>query len=288
MCQNREIASSKRRLPSDEEDGGGEGRETTPAPVSDFTDGGTCPGCLLVGSNDAADEDTARTIKKLKGCQEETTPQRESGRGELPKWRRRSRWDAEDDRSAPVSWYDRGVGVGDRGDGDGDGGFGTLLAATLHVSAQESFGKSTPRALPPSAINTQDPKDDWRDVNFSTPPAAATLAAAPAVKVKKRTTTTTTADTAAAATATALQVPPATTSGSAPTPRKRVYVGNLCYRLTELDVRALFINFGTISRVSMPLDAALGRHRGFAFIEFTTVDAAEVALRIDGLLVADR
>lgn len=286
MCQNREISSSKRRMSSDEEDDGGDGHETTPTPVSDFPDGGSCPRLLLVENNDDEDDDTAKTIKKQEGCREETTPQPESGRGEPAKRRRRSRWDTEDDCSAPVSWYDRGVGVG----GDGGGGFGTPTAATLHVSAKEGFGKITPQAIP-SAINTKDPKDDWRDINFLTPPAAATLADDPAATVKKTTRTTTTPDAAAAATATALapiQVPLATNSDSPPSPSKRVYVGNLCYRLTELDVRALFILFGTICRVSMPLDATLGRHRGFAFVEFDDVDAAEAALRMDGLLVADR
>jgi len=69
---------------------------------------------------------------------------------------------------------------------------------------------------------------------------------------------------------------------------KRVYVGNLCYRLSERDVRSLFALFGPIAQVAMPVDGKLGRHRGFAFLEFTTAAAAENALQMDGLFVADR
>jgi hypothetical protein len=78
--------------------------------------------------------------------------------------------------------------------------------------------------------------------------------------------------------------PPSAGGGSS-----RVYVGNLKYRLMELDVRSLFVLFGAVRRVSMPLGGAqFGRHRGFAFVEFAEAAAAEAALRMDGLLVADR
>jgi len=50
-------------------------------------------------------------------------------------------------------------------------------------------------------------------------------------------------------------------SGASP---KRVYVGNLSYRLTELDVRSLFQLVGDIQQVAMPVDPLLGRHRGRA------------------------
>ncbi len=55
-----------------------------------------------------------------------------------------------------------------------------------------------------------------------------------------------------------------------------IYVGNLSYQATEDDLRAVFSDYGTVKRISLPTDRETGRMRGFAFVEMTE-DAAEDA-----------
>jgi len=51
---------------------------------------------------------------------------------------------------------------------------------------------------------------------------------------------------------------------------------------SRLDLDRLFAPFGEIIRITMPSDGA-DRFRGFAFVEFTTAEAAEAAMReLDG------
>ncbi|AKG24304.1 RNA recognition motif domain-containing protein [Calothrix sp. 336/3] len=46
-----------------------------------------------------------------------------------------------------------------------------------------------------------------------------------------------------------------------------IYVGNLSYRATEADVRAVFADYGEVKRVVLPTDRETGRLRGFAFVD---------------------
>ena len=55
-----------------------------------------------------------------------------------------------------------------------------------------------------------------------------------------------------------------------------IYVGNLSYRATEEDLKAVFSEYGTVSRVVLPTDRETGRMRGFAFVDMTE-DAQEDA-----------
>ncbi|MGF1934708.1 MAG: RNA recognition motif domain-containing protein [Nostoc sp. ChiQUE02] len=55
-----------------------------------------------------------------------------------------------------------------------------------------------------------------------------------------------------------------------------IYVGNLSYRATEADLRAVFADYGEVKRVVLPTDRETGRLRGFAFIDMTE-DAQEDA-----------
>lgn len=55
-----------------------------------------------------------------------------------------------------------------------------------------------------------------------------------------------------------------------------IYVGNLSYRATEEDLRAVFAEYGTVKRIVLPTDRETGRLRGFAFVEMTE-DAQEDA-----------
>ena len=81
---------------------------------------------------------------------------------------------------------------------------------------------------------------------------------------------------------------PTSSTASGTQASARVYVGNLPYKLTELELRALFGVCGAIVGVTLPLNAALGRHQGFAFVEFAETAAADAALMLDGLVVMDR
>ncbi len=55
-----------------------------------------------------------------------------------------------------------------------------------------------------------------------------------------------------------------------------IYVGNLSFQATEEDVREVFGDYGTVSRVSLPMDRESGRKRGFAFVDLGS-DAEEDA-----------
>ena len=55
-----------------------------------------------------------------------------------------------------------------------------------------------------------------------------------------------------------------------------IYVGNLSYRATEADLKAVFADYGEVKRVVLPTDRETGRMRGFAFVEMEE-DAQEDA-----------
>lgn len=49
-----------------------------------------------------------------------------------------------------------------------------------------------------------------------------------------------------------------------------VYVGNLSYQATEEDLRELFSEYGTVTRITIPTERENpDRKRGFAFVELT-------------------
>ena len=56
-----------------------------------------------------------------------------------------------------------------------------------------------------------------------------------------------------------------------------VYVGNLSYDVTREDLEEVFKEYGTVNRISLPLDRESGRPRGFAFIDMSA-DAEEDAV----------
>jgi cold-inducible RNA-binding protein len=62
---------------------------------------------------------------------------------------------------------------------------------------------------------------------------------------------------------------------------KRLYVGNLSYSTTELDMRDLFAKFGTVAEAKLVMDRDTGRPRGFGFVEMST--DAEATAAIAGL-----
>ncbi len=64
---------------------------------------------------------------------------------------------------------------------------------------------------------------------------------------------------------------------------RRIFVGNLNYRTTEVELREFLASAGDVVRISIPLDRDTGRPRGFAFVDFATPEQAIGAIqRFDG------
>lgn len=60
---------------------------------------------------------------------------------------------------------------------------------------------------------------------------------------------------------------------------RKLYVGNLPYELGETDLQELFAHVGTVESVSVMRDQATGRARGFAFVEMSSDEEAQTAIR---------
>jgi len=58
----------------------------------------------------------------------------------------------------------------------------------------------------------------------------------------------------------------------------KLYVGNLSYKTTENDIQDLFAQHGSVTEVSLMLDRATGRSRGFAFVTMATEEACQAAI----------
>ncbi len=62
-----------------------------------------------------------------------------------------------------------------------------------------------------------------------------------------------------------------------------IYVGNLSFQATEEDVKEVFGDYGTVSRVSLPMDRETGRKRGFAFVDLSSEAEEDAAIaELDG------
>jgi cold-inducible RNA-binding protein len=59
---------------------------------------------------------------------------------------------------------------------------------------------------------------------------------------------------------------------------RRLYVGNLSYDTTELGLRELFGQAGTVSEVKIVMDRETGRPRGFGFVEMSSDQEARTAI----------
>ena len=57
-----------------------------------------------------------------------------------------------------------------------------------------------------------------------------------------------------------------------------IFVGNLAYTTTELELRQLFEPYGVVERVHIPQDRETGRPRGFGFVEMPDTTAAKAAI----------
>ena len=69
----------------------------------------------------------------------------------------------------------------------------------------------------------------------------------------------------------------------------KLYVGNLSYDTTEEGLRSLFSGSGTVTSVALIKDRETGRSKGFAFVEMSTQDEAEQAIKaLDGTYLDNR
>lgn len=72
-------------------------------------------------------------------------------------------------------------------------------------------------------------------------------------------------------------------------PSLRIYVGSINFELGEDAVRQAFSPFGTIKAVNMSWDSATMKHKGYAFVEFETAEAAQLALeQMNGVIIGGR
>ena len=60
---------------------------------------------------------------------------------------------------------------------------------------------------------------------------------------------------------------------------RKLFVGNLPFDTTEQDLQTLFGAAGTVESVNVMRDMATGRARGFGFVEMSTDEEAQNAIR---------
>lgn len=60
----------------------------------------------------------------------------------------------------------------------------------------------------------------------------------------------------------------------------RLFVGNLPYDATEDEIRMHFSTAGNVTNVFVPIDRETGKKRGFAFVEYNDLAAAQEAIRL--------
>jgi RNA recognition motif-containing protein len=62
-----------------------------------------------------------------------------------------------------------------------------------------------------------------------------------------------------------------------------IYVGNLSYEVTQEDLNEVFKEYGTVTRVNLPIDRETGKKRGFGFVEMKTEEEEDKAIEaLDG------
>ena len=69
---------------------------------------------------------------------------------------------------------------------------------------------------------------------------------------------------------------------------KKLYVGNLPYRISDNDLQSHFEEFGQIVDVKVLRDPVTGRSRGFGFVSYSDLDSAQRALAMDGFICQGR
>ncbi|KAI7729356.1 hypothetical protein M8C21_017437, partial [Ambrosia artemisiifolia] len=65
---------------------------------------------------------------------------------------------------------------------------------------------------------------------------------------------------------------------------RKLYVGNLHFNMTELQLKQIFEAFGPVELVQMPTDLETGQCKGFGFIQFAQLEHAKAATSLNGKL----
>jgi RNA recognition motif-containing protein len=60
----------------------------------------------------------------------------------------------------------------------------------------------------------------------------------------------------------------------------KLYVGNLSFDATEIDLQDLFAQAGTVQEAALMQDKFTGKSRGFAFVTMSTPDEAQKAISL--------
>ncbi|KAJ0039480.1 hypothetical protein Pint_27049 [Pistacia integerrima] len=68
-----------------------------------------------------------------------------------------------------------------------------------------------------------------------------------------------------------------TTTGPYGAIDRKLYVGNLHFNMTEMQLRQLFEPFGPVELVQLPLDIETGQCKGFGFVQFAQLEHAKAA-----------
>ena len=62
-----------------------------------------------------------------------------------------------------------------------------------------------------------------------------------------------------------------------------IYVGNIAYSVSQEDIQEVFADYGTVKRVTLPMDRETNRPRGFAFVEMSADSEEDAAIEaLDG------
>jgi cold-inducible RNA-binding protein len=69
---------------------------------------------------------------------------------------------------------------------------------------------------------------------------------------------------------------------------KKLYVGNLAFKTTEDEIKALFSEIGPVESVNFIRDFDTGRARGFAFVEVESDDCSKMIAQFNGKEVNGR
>lgn len=72
------------------------------------------------------------------------------------------------------------------------------------------------------------------------------------------------------------------TTGSTQVDTRSIYVGNVDYGATPEELQAHFASCGSINRITIVCDKWTGAPKGFAYIEFSSDEAVQLAMALDG------
>jgi len=68
----------------------------------------------------------------------------------------------------------------------------------------------------------------------------------------------------------------------------KVYVGNLPWSVTDLELQKLFLPFGDVESAQVITDRESGRSRGFGFVEMAKQHAAQAIAKLNGQEIESR